>query len=141
MSYLDDYGVADARKERRNRRILLTLVAIVVLSGSLYLWFKNHRQEQRVREFLGLLERGDHPAAYSMWGCKVEAPCTHYDYKSFLEDWGPASPVGQVKSFRLGRSRATGSGVVITVTVNEGKPLRLWVETSTGILGFAPSLL
>ena len=141
MSYLDDYGVADARKEQRTRRIVLILVATVVIGTSLYLWFKNYRQEQRVQQFLSLLERNDHPAAYSMWGCKVEAPCTHYDYKSFLEDWGPASPVGQVKSYRLGRSRATGSGVVITVTVNDGKPLRLWVETSTGILGFAPSVL
>ena len=141
MSYLDTYGVADARKERRNRRILLTLVAIVVVSGSLFLWFKNYRQEQRVREFLALLERGDYPAGYSMWGCKVEAPCTHYDYKSFLEDWGSASPVGQVKSYRLGRSRETGSGVIISVIINGGKPIRLWVETSNGVLGFAPSLL
>src|SRR6185436_1990090 len=98
MSYLDDYGVADARKEQRNRRILLTLVTIVVVTGSLYLWFKNYRQEQRVREFLALLERGDHATAYTMWGSKVEAPCTHYDYKSFLEDWGPSSPVGKVTS-------------------------------------------
>ena len=60
MSYLDTYGVADARKERRNRRIMLTLVAIVVVSGLLFLWFRNYRQEQRVREFLALLERGDY---------------------------------------------------------------------------------
>lgn len=141
MSYLDNYGVADARKERRNRRIVLTLLAIVVVGGSLFLWFKNYRQERRVKDFLALLERGDYPSAYSMWGCKVEAPCPHYDFKSFLEDWGPASPVGKVKSYRLGRSRAAGSGVVITVTVNEGKPIRLWVETSNGVLGFAPSML
>ena len=141
MSYLDSYGVADARKERRNRRILLTLLAVVVAAGSLFLWFKNYRQEQCVKEFCALLARGDYRAAYAMWGCRVEAPCPNYDYKSFLEDWGPASPVGEVKSYQLGRSRETGSGVVIPVIINQGKPVRLWVEKSTGVLGFAPSLL
>ena len=141
MSYLDNYGVADAKKEQRRRRVILTLLAIVVVAGSLFLWFKNYRQEQRVQEFLALLERGDYSTAYTLWGCKVEAPCPNYDYKSFLEDWGSASPVGKVKSWRVGRSRETGSGVVIGIVVNNGKPIRLWVERSNGVLGFAPSLL
>jgi hypothetical protein len=142
MGYLDTYGVAEARKERMRRRVILTLLAVFAVSGSLYLWFKNYRQEQRVREFLVLLERGDYPAAYAMWGCKVEAPCSSYDYKSFLEDWGENSPIGKVRSFKLGRSREQGSGVIVNVTINNApKPVRLWVEKSTGILGFAPSLL
>ena len=142
MGYLDNYGVADARKEGRNRRLLLSALAVIVVGGSLFLWFKNYRQEQRVREFLAVLERGNYQNAYSYWGCKFEAPCPNYDYKSFLEDWGPSSQIGKVQSFRLGRSRATGSGVVIDVTVNNQRsPIRLWVETSNGVLGFAPSFL
>jgi len=141
MSYLDTYGVAEARKERLIRRLILSVLAFVIVGGSLYLWFKNYPEEQRVKEFLTLLERGDYSSAYVMWGCQVEAPCPHYDYKSFLEDWGPTSSVGKVASYALGRSRETGSGVIVSVTINGGKPLRLWVEKSNGVLGFAPSLL
>jgi hypothetical protein len=145
MSYLEDYGVAEARKERRMRqirRVLLVLLVLAVAGGSVYLWFKNYRQEQRVEEFLTLLQRADYRTAYTFWGCKVEAPCPNYDYKSFLEDWGPASSIGKVTSFNLGRSRETGSGVVINVTINQNaKPVRIWVEKSTGVLGFAPLLL
>jgi hypothetical protein len=145
MSYLDDYGAAEAEKERRGRQVrraLLVVLALIVVAGALYLWFKNYRQEQRVEEFLALLQRGDYPAAYTFWGCKVEAPCPNYDYKSFLEDWGASSPIGKVNSFKLGRSRETGSGVVIEVTINQGaKPVRIWVEKSNGVLGFAPLLL
>jgi hypothetical protein len=142
MGYLDTYGVAEARKERRIRRALLSLLAVAVVGGSLFLWFKNYRQEQRVKEFLALLERGDYQNAYSYWGCRFDAPCPNYDYKSFLEDWGPSSQIGKVQSFHLGRSRATGSGVVIDVTVNNRRPpIRLWVEKKDGVIGFAPSFL
>jgi hypothetical protein len=145
MSYLEDYGAAEAQKERRGRQIrraLLVLLGLAVVAGSLYLWFKNYRQEQRVEGFLALLQKGDYPTAYTFWGCKVAAPCPNYDYKSFLEDWGPSSPIGKVNSFRLGRSRETGSGVVVEVRINQGaKPVRIWVEKSNGVLGFAPLLL
>ena len=144
MSYLNDYSAAAARQERRDRllaRMALGLLALLVIVGSLYLWFKNYRQEQAARQFLTLLQREDYPNAYALWGCKVETPCPHYDYKSFQEDWGPSSAAGKVRSFRLGRSRETGSGVIIPVVVNDRPPVKLWVETKTGVLGFAPPLL
>jgi len=145
MSFLEDYGAAEARRERKIRRVrraLLALLAIALVGVPLYLWFKNYRQEKLVERFLNMLAQGDYASGYAMWGCKVEAPCPSYDYKTFLEDWGPSSEFGKVQSFRLGRSREVGSGVIVSVTIN-GKqpPLRLWVEKSTGVLGFAPSLL
>jgi len=138
MGYLDQYGVADARKERRIRRVLLAVAAVALASGSLYLWFKNYREEQQVGGFLTMLEKGDYPAAYTFWGCRVEAPCKNYDYKSFLEDWGPSSPVGKLASYRLGVSRARGSGVEIPVALNGRPPVKLWVEHKDRSVGFAP---
>ena len=138
MGYLDQYGVAEGRRERRIKRASLTLLAIIVVGGSLYLWFKNYREEQRMKGFLASLEHGDYPAAYSFWGCKVESPCRNYDYKSFLEDWGPSGQVGKVTSYKLGISRERGSGVEIPVTVNNRPPAKLWVEKKDGVVGFAP---
>ncbi len=141
MGYLDEYaekGLAEERRARKIKRALLSLLVCLVITGALYYWFKNYKEEKRVQEFMTALERGDYAAAYSYWGCKVEAPCPNYDYKSFLEDWGPNSPVGKVQSYRMGISHERGSGVVIPVSINGRKPVVLLVEKSNGVLGFAP---
>ena len=140
MGYLDEYGVKEAGRERQIKRTLLILLAVLVLGGSLSYWLKNYRQEKRVKEFLAVLEREDYPAAYTFWGCRVEAPCTNYDYKSFLEDWGPSSPTGKLRAYRLKSSHERGSGVEIAVVLNDRQEVKLWVEKSNGIVGFAPPL-
>jgi len=138
MGYMDQYGVAEARKERRIRAAVLSLLAVLAAAGSLYLFFKNYPQEQRVKQFLAAVQMGDYPAAYTFWGCTVESPCKNYDYRSFLEDWGPSSRIGPLKSHRLGVSRARGSGVEIPVALNGRPPFNLWVERKDNVLGFAP---
>jgi hypothetical protein len=143
MSYLEEYGAAEAKRERREKRIkrgILILLAALVVAGALYYSFKNYRQEERVKQFLAALERGDYPTAYSFWGCRVEAPCPNYDYKSFLEDWGPSSSIGKLQSYKLDTSHERGSGVVIGVHLNGRREVKLWVEKSNGVLGFAPPL-
>ncbi len=139
MGYLNNYGVTEARRERIIRRTLWTLLSILVAGGSLFLWFKNYREEQRVKQFLATMERGDYQAAYTAWGCKIEAPCRDYDHRTFLEDWGPKSQFGPVRSYRLGLSRASGSGVMIPVVINDRPPIKLWVESKDLVVGFAPS--
>ena len=140
MGYLDEFGVKESRQEQRRKRRLLIVLAILAVGGSLYYEFKNFREEGRVKEFLTVLRRGDYAAAYAFWGCKVEAPCPNYDFKSFQEDWGPNPPskIGKVRTWRLETSHARGSGVIIAVVINEGPQIRLWVEKSNQTLGFAP---
>ena len=143
MGYLDDYAASEAQRERRERQrkqAFRALVIVVVVAGLLYYWFKNYREEDRVKQFLATLERGDYPAAYAFWGCRVESPCANYDYKSFLEDWGsdPPSKIGKLRSYRLGASHESGSGVIIAVAVNDRPAIKLWVEKKDGMVGFAP---
>ncbi len=138
MGYLDQFGVEDARRERRVKRLVLTLIVVLGLGSFLYYWFKNYREERRAKEFLTALERGDYAAAYTYWGCRVDAPCPNYDYKSFLEDWGPASPSGKVSSARMVCSHECGSGVVVTVSLNNRPAILLWVEKKDGSLSFSP---
>src|ERR1051325_781111 len=131
MSYLDQYaeqGAIDERRARLLKRTAIVVFAMVVIASVLYYQFKNHREERQVQQFLTDLARGDYAAAYALWGCKVEAPCPNYDFKSFVEDWGPTSPVGKVQTYRVGVSHERGSGVVIGVSLNGQRPVRLWVE-------------
>ncbi|MBI3666354.1 MAG: hypothetical protein HY236_09040 [Acidobacteria bacterium] len=141
MGYLEQYSEAETRQERLEKvlkRTVVTLLVASALGGFLYLWFKNYKEEKRVEQFLATLERGDYPAAYTFWGCRVEAPCPNYDFRSFLEDWGPASPVGKLRTYRLVRSRERGSGVVVTIVANNQPEIKLWVEKKNEILGFSP---
>jgi hypothetical protein len=141
MGYLDDYGENEAKHEQRimaAKRAAVALVIFLVAAGVLYYQFKNYKEEKRVKEFLATLQRGDYPAAYAFWGCRVESPCPNYDYQGFLEDWGAKSPVGKLQSYRLLSSHERGSGVIVAVSLNQQRPVRLWVEKGTEVLGFAP---
>ncbi len=141
MGYLDEYSEKETQRERqrvRLKRALLITGAVLVMAGILLFLFKNYREERRVKDFLSLLERGDYQTAYSLWGCRPEAPCPNYTYKDFLEDWGAQGEVGRLQSYRLRMSRERGSGVMVPVILNGRVEKKLWVEKSNGVLGFAP---
>jgi hypothetical protein len=141
MGYLEEYTAKESDRAQRTERLkrgLTLVIATLAVAGVLFYWLKNYKQEKRAEEFLTVLEHGDYPAAYRYWGCRVEAPCPNYNYQSFLEDWGPASAIGKLQSHRLVGSHERGSGVVIGVALNNRPEVKLWVEKSTGVLGFAP---
>ncbi len=139
MGYLDDYStITGARRETIHKALLLALLISVVGGGLLYFLFKNFFEERQVRQFLSRLQESHYAEAYEKWGCTVEEPCPNYTYEDFLEDWGPDSPLGTVKSFDLGRSTELETGVIVEIEIN-GKPQpELWVEKETKIVGFSP---
>jgi hypothetical protein len=141
MGYLEAYAEREERYGRLIDRLKVTLkisAAVLIVGGSLFLWFKNYRQEARVDEFLSVLRQGNYEAAYAFWGCTIEKPCNSYSYQDFLEDWGPNSKIGKVSSFRVGRSQERGTGVIVAVRINDREPVSLWVEKQDGTVGFAP---
>jgi hypothetical protein len=136
--YLDHYGEGDEKRSKRVRLILITVVSVLVIAGSLYFGFRNYRQKARIKEFAGLLEKRDYPAAYHLWGCAEATPCKDYPYNKFMEDWGPQSPYAQISSFEIARSRACGSGVIVTANFNGNREERFWVESRDMTIGFSP---
>ena len=141
MGYLDEYSDQEAHREKRARntkRALLVSLVILLVAGVLYYTFKNYREEKRVEAFLATVQRGDYPGAYGFWGCRVDAPCPNYSYKDFLDDWGPQSEIGKLQSYRRRSSHERGSGVVVSVALNDRLEKKLWVEKSNAVVGFAP---
>jgi hypothetical protein len=137
-SYLEEYERNSWGFGRLAKGVGYALLAAVVGYSLYWLFFRNWREEAEVKEFLGLLQAQKYEQAYETWGCKVSEPCKFYSYKSFLEDWGPESPLGAVKSFQLGRSYTQTGGVIQELTVNGKKQPNLWVESGTLIIGFFP---
>lgn len=138
MGYLAEYGMAEARREKIVKALVISLAVAVIVGSVSYYFFKNYAAERQVKQFLALLHEQDHAGAYQLWGCSLDEPCQYYPYEAFLEDWGPDSPVGEVEDFHLGRSSEVGSGVIVEIEINGRAQPELWVEKETKVLGFSP---
>jgi len=138
--FLDStYGVADARKERRLKRIVLWTLGILILGGILFSWFRNWREERVIKQFLSLLKQQNYQDAYKLFGCTQETPCKYYPPDKFNEDWGPAGEYKDAAGATISNEDVCGSGVLFTLAIPKKEPLGMWVESSTSVLGFAPN--
>lgn len=130
-NYLDNYGVVDARRERRTKRILYSVLAIAVVGTALWFLFRNYQEESRVKEFLSLLDRKDYKAAYGLWGCTEATPCRDYKFERFLEDWGSAGGIQRAKV------KSCDKGIIQVLQV-KGQDVNIYVDRQTLVIGFAP---
>jgi hypothetical protein len=55
-----------------------------------------------------------------------------------MADWGPKSKYAQIASFDITKSRACGSGVIVTVDLGQNREERFWVETADMTIGYSP---
>jgi hypothetical protein len=139
--YLDHYGAGEERREKRIKRLVLTALAVVIAAGVLFLIFKNYRQERQVNRFFDLLARQDYESGYALWGCSAAHPCRDYPFTEFMKDWGPQSEHADPKAFHITKTRACGSGVIVTVDSNKGSNKqedKLWVQREDLTIGFSP---
>jgi hypothetical protein len=136
--YLDHYG--EGHQQRAKRTKLIVAIALVVLFGVVgtYLALRNHRQKQQVKQFIELLQKQDYTGAYRLWGCTDARPCPDYPFKTFMQDWGPQSKNANIASYGITKSRACGSGVIVTVDLGQNREERFWVETSEMTIGYSP---
>jgi len=95
----------------------LTFVILVVL-GCWYL-LRFHQETTTVKNFLSTVASGNFDLAYQMW-----KPAPSFSFKDFMEDWGPNSYYGPVKSFHIESAEEmkhgsdSPSGVIVTVEVS-----------------------
>jgi len=136
-NYLDNYGVADARREKRTKRILYTVLTLAVVGGLLWFFLRNYKEEARVKEFLSLLERQDYKSAYGLWGCTEATPCRDYNFESFLRDWGPKSDAGNVAGIQRAKVKSCDKGIIQQLQI-KGQEVNLYVDRTTLVIGFAP---
>ena len=141
-SYLEAYGEAEARHEKRVRIVKISSIAlgcVLVVGLILYGIFRNYGEEQQAKTFIDLLRAHDYRRAYQLWGCTDANPCPAYPFSKFLEDWGPQSVHSKKSSASIGSSESCGSGVMIRIDYKGSQePVPLWVERATKTISFAP---
>lgn len=140
-SYLEAYGEAEGRREKRVRIVKISSIVLgclLVVGLIFYGIFRNHGEEQQAKAFIDLLRAHDYQRAYRLW-CTDANPCPGYPLSKFLEDWGPQSVHADESSANIGLSQSCGSGVVIRIDYKGSEePVPLWVERDTKTISFAP---
>lgn len=138
MSYLDTYGIKEARREKIIKRLLLAALLATIAGVVLYFQFRNYPEERQTRTFLQLLRASDYKAAYAMWGCTDATPCRQYPFENFMEDWGPKSPQAKISEARIVTTKSCETGIIQFVRFPDQHEVQLWVERSDRTIGFAP---
>jgi hypothetical protein len=136
--YLDDYGVADVRRERNIKYIAVGVVIAAILGTSAFFFFRNRAEERVVSGFLSALRNKSYQEAYAMWGCTPQTPCKYYAPERFTEDWGPSGVYKNPEGMKIEHVDACNAGVVFDVSYPGADDQGLWVERSTKVLSYAP---
>lgn len=133
--FLDEYGAGDERRARIIKMVVVSVAVLAVLSGVLYFFFRNYRQEQQAKRFFQSLEAHNYQAAYDMWA-GTEADRRDYPMSSFLRDWGPQAV--DVHGFTIMDAESCGNNVIVDTDLGPAGDKKLWVERQTLELSFGP---
>jgi len=136
--YLDSYGVADQRRERLTKHIVVWGLSAIVVAAILYFSLRTHSQERVMSQFLQDLEHQRWQDAYKLWGCPEN--CKYYPPDKFLEDWGPTSQYAKASSFKIEHVDYCDEGVVFDLSYpHSAENIGLWVNRSTNFISYNPS--
>jgi len=136
MTLLDSTPFDKARARRR-RNVLLGAAAVLILAIAVYLCWPYYMARRTVNQFMDALVRKNYQMAYAIW--KPDPKSYPMDY--FMQDWGPSSRWGIIKSYQvldvLQPPGGNASGMVILVRINGiHDDARLWVENKTHEMSF-----
>lgn len=136
-SYLQHYGAGEERRNRTIRNTILGVIGALVASWILYLVFHNYAEKQTVKRFLAQVNSHNYPQAYADWGCTASSPCTNYDYKRFLQDWGSEKKVGS--PWKIASVDGCKTFVTVNVQASGAELQSLGVERGSKTLMYAPA--
>jgi hypothetical protein len=134
--YLEEYGVADARRSRIVWILVISAVLLGVIALVLYFSLRTWPAKRQVGRFLDDLRRHDYRAAYRDWGCAQG--CPDYPFNRFMEDWGPKGQFPDPSQAAVSKTRYCNGDVIVTVTAGKANSAYLWYDRRNGSLGFAP---
>ena len=148
------FDSTDEHPPSRIRRYIITGVAALVLAF-IFLWYwpgnlRFYKERGIVDHFMNAVAAGNLPQAYKIW-----KPSSSYEYKDFLEDWGPKGYYGPVRSYKIKSTEvvenAPSAAIVVEVSpyapfpgdsneVEQAKSQRitLWVDPKDDSISFPP---
>lgn len=135
----------DDTRDRRRKKLIIAGLIIVLVLGWVGYHLRNYPERHAADRFFATLQHHDIEGAYALW---VKDPdwkqhqqkYSQYAYGDFLQDWGPSSEWGVIKSHEVNCSYSSGSGVIVQATVNgRAEHAYVWVDKGDKTLHFSPN--
>jgi hypothetical protein len=142
---LMDAKVYDEAPERRRRKLIIAGIFATIILAWLGYHFRDHSERHTVHKLFAALEQRDLEGAFAIWYQDPQwkqhpEKYKNYGFGQFQEDWGPSGEWGIIKSYSVDCSYATGSGVIVQVTINNRtEHANIWVEKSDKTLHWPPN--
>jgi hypothetical protein len=142
---LMDAKVYDEAPERRRRKLIVAGIFAAIILAWLGYHFRDHSERHTVSKLFAALEQRDLEGAFAIWYQDPQwkqhpEKYSKYGFGDFQQDWGPSGEWGIIKSYSVDCSYATGSGVIVQVTINNRtEHANIWVEKSDKTLHFPPN--
>ena len=147
MTLLDAQPYDPVKARRRNLKIAVTIVVVIVLAALAWM-YRNWPEEHVVDNFFAALQNSHYETAYGIYfndpsWQQHQQKYSQYTYADFYRDWGPGGEWGLIKSHRIygsANTKGLGSGgVVVEVVVNErSEHARMFVQKSDKTLTVYP---
>lgn len=148
------FDSTDEHPPSKVRRYIITAVAALVFTF-IFVWYwpgdlRFHKERGVIDHFMHAVVAGNLQEAYKIW-----KPSSSYEYKDFLEDWGPHGYYGTIRSFKIdstqGVDKSTSAAIVVDLSPytpfpsehDEAKQantqkVTLWVDPKDDSISFPP---
>ena|SRR5437016_11733673 len=144
MTLMDAQQFDEARARRRRNLIIVAVFAGLILAWVAY-HCRNFPERHAADQFFTALQQQNFEKAFGIWYRDPDwkqhpEKFAKYSYGDFLQDWGPSSEWGVIKSHSIDCSYSSGSGVIVQATLNHrAEHTYVWVDKSDKTLHFSPS--
>ena len=135
-NFFQQYGVEDERRGRVIRNIIYSVAGMLILAVIGYVVLHDYSEKRVAYRFLAAVNEGHFEEAYRDW-CTAAHPCPNYDYKRFLDDWGPAKKV--TSPWKVASLDSCQAFLTVNVQAGGRELESLSVQRNDGSLGFAPA--
>ena len=136
--YLENFGEADARREKVLKRLAIAAGLLLLAAIVGYFLFRDYREKQVAEQFLTLLREKKYEEAYRFWGCPPERPCSGYKYNMFLEDWGAKGAHGDMAKAKIVKRQHCTDGYLMVIEWGPDDRLPLYVNREDRSLSIFP---
>jgi hypothetical protein len=125
------YGALEERRSRSVKKILVWGFLALIAGGTLFVVFRNYREERAMKQFIAYLDKQQYQDAY-----KLMAPSKYYPPEKFLEDFGPAGMYKDLSHASIQHEDVCSGGVVFNVVPAKGEAWGLIVNSDTQQISF-----
>lgn len=132
--YLDNYGVTDQKRERRNRLLIISGLAALILGTVGFFYFRTWSEERALSHFLAELQAKNYQNAYKLW---TQETAKYYGPEKFLQDWGADGVYKNPGQLKIQDIDSCGEGVVFHMLYPGSEDFGLWVEKKDNSISFA----